>query len=582
MTIDTACSAALVASHEAAAAVCRHECGEALAFGVNMVLTPVTSSRFAMAGMTSPRGRSHTFDKSADGYGRSESCCGIVLGTDGHRLVTVRGSGIRQDGRSASLTAPSGQAQAGLIVAALSDAGTSATAMALVEAHGTGTALGDPIEAGSLVAAVLAERGTEASPIAVGGVKANIGHAEPAAGMTGLLKLSIGLQKAIAAPNAQLRVLNPMANETFQGMSSALAVQVGHLAPGLESIGGVSSFGYSGTIAHAVLHSKPHVSAAAPIPPMAPSTRRSFAWCELVHPFIQLKLSVGSETTSIFRSSTNGALCDLVCDHIVQGRVIFPAVGYLEMARGAASSGGLLGVFFLQPLPIEPAGLLVECALNEGRFDIRSGADENALLDGPLHCAGAYSTIKGWQGVEIASLRAGSSIRGACIGDVYDEFAAAGLQYGPGFRTLVQAWGGRSAGLARLQPRSVLAGTDVHPADLDDALCASALITSNSRSSQGETRLPFAVDAGQLQGAPGDLWAVCAPLNLTATFPHRPWFIANRVLLRAIHSRSLWRCRMPRPALCSSVCMEGVLSRISVDLRCVLYVLTQGRSAIFM
>ena len=93
-------------------------------------------------------------------------------------LAAVLGSAVRQDGRSASLTAPNGQAQQGLLVASLADAGVAAAALALHEAHGTGTALGDPIEAGSLAAAVLTER---EAPLPVGGVKANIGHAEPAA-----------------------------------------------------------------------------------------------------------------------------------------------------------------------------------------------------------------------------------------------------------------------------------------------------------------------------------------------------------------------------------------------------------------
>ena len=117
----------------------------------------------------------------------------------------------------------------------------------LNEAHGTGTALGDPIEAGSLVGAVLSAR---EEALAVGGVKANIGHAEPAAGMTGLLKLALGLRAGEAAPNAQLRVLNPHAGGSLRGVAGALSVQLAAVRMGS---GGVSSFGYSGTIAHAIL-----------------------------------------------------------------------------------------------------------------------------------------------------------------------------------------------------------------------------------------------------------------------------------------------------------------------------------------
>ena len=89
---------------------------------------------------------------------------------------------------------------------------------------------------------------------------------------------------------------------------------------------------------------------------------------------------------------------------------------------------------------------------------------------------------------------------------LYDGFDAAGLQYGPGYRTLVQAWGGAINALARLRARSTHEGTQVHPADLDDALCTSAIVASSR--GDGETRLPFAVDDALLRGAPGELWAV--------------------------------------------------------------------------
>ena len=110
----------------------------------------------------------------------------------------------------------------------------------------------------------------------------------------------------------------------------------------------------------------------------------------------------------------------------------------------------------------------------------------------------------GRQRVEHASLRTLS--RAADVAALYDGFDAVGLQYGPGYRTLVNAWGGPSDALARLRARSTHEGTQVHPADLDDALCTSAAMASSDDS---ETRLPFAVDDALLQGAPGELWAVC-------------------------------------------------------------------------
>merc|ERR1739841_188848 len=105
-----------------------------------MMLTPATSYGFAVAGMTSARGRCHTFDSRADGYVRAEACGSATMGVS-ELAVHVLGSAVRQDGRSASLTAPNGQAQVGLLAA---------SGVAALEAHGTGTALGDPIEAGAV------------------------------------------------------------------------------------------------------------------------------------------------------------------------------------------------------------------------------------------------------------------------------------------------------------------------------------------------------------------------------------------------------------------------------------------------
>ena len=425
-----------------------------------------------------------------------------------------------QDGRSASLTAPSGQAQGGLIMAAVSDAAATADEMTLNEAHGTGTPLGDPIEAGSLVAAVLSLRSEQAAPLALGGVKANIGHAEPAAGMTGLLKLASGLENATAAPNAQMRVLNPMVSGAFRGLSCALAAQPAAIWGATQAMGGVSSFGYSGTIAHAVLCREADApKAKAPARHRSGSKRHAFMWCDAPHPFVQRCMPLESDGAITFRSPAMGALHDLVADHVVLGRIIFPAVGYLEMARAAAATEEALhGVFFLNPLAVETPGLLIECVVSDGRFEVRSGEDDDSLDEAAAHCAGAYASVERWQRVELASVRASSCARGASIGELYDGFKSSGLQYGISFRRLVQGWGGANSGAAKLQARaSSRTAMHAHPADLDDALCASALMDPSAGSAASETRLPFAVDEAQLQKAPGGLWAVVSRQNAEAS-----------------------------------------------------------------
>ena len=147
-SFETACSASLVAGHSAARALRHTECSAHLAAGVNLMLLQASSIGMAVAGMTSVAGRCHTFDRRADGFCRGEGCSAVVVSRISETWhVILRGSAVRQDGRSASLTAPNGQAQQGLLRGALQDASLQAQAISLNEAHGTGTALGDPIEA---------------------------------------------------------------------------------------------------------------------------------------------------------------------------------------------------------------------------------------------------------------------------------------------------------------------------------------------------------------------------------------------------------------------------------------------------
>ena len=257
--------------------------------GVNLMLLPGVGTSFAVAGMTSPRGRCHTFDSRADGYARGEACCAWRCCSRRRGCPPVcrlLGSCVRQDGKSASLTAPNGQAQQALLRAALADAAVLADAVAAGGArHGHGA--GRPDRGRSLAAACSARARRRRSPLALGSVKANAGHAEPAAGVSGLLRLAVGAGARRAAPNAQLRVLNAHVRAALPGDAAALALPVMGLARPSASgaasgeLGGVSSFGYSGTIAHALLRSTPSHAWPRPPPPQPPrlvSRRRAFKW----------------------------------------------------------------------------------------------------------------------------------------------------------------------------------------------------------------------------------------------------------------------------------------------------------------
>ena len=208
----------------------RSECTIALVAGVNIMLVPVVSATFAAAGMTSLRGRSSTFDAGADGYARAEACGTVAMEAmmpDTELTYGLVGGAVRQDGRSASLTAPNGQAQQRLLVAALADSSQDPSALHVNEAHGTGTVLGDPIEAGSLAGAILLASRPADRPLLLGGTKASLGHAEPAAGITGLLALSCQLSTREAVPNAQLREMNVHVQSALGSAACSLSLHVG-------------------------------------------------------------------------------------------------------------------------------------------------------------------------------------------------------------------------------------------------------------------------------------------------------------------------------------------------------------------
>ena len=291
VSVETACSSALAACHVALRALQGGDCIEHLVAGINLILHPSTSAGLAAAGMLSPSCRSHTFDSRADGFARGEGCVAMALqSSESSTAGMLRGSASQQDGKSASLTAPNGQAQQALLRGAQLSAAVSAQNVCYVEAHGTGTALGDPIEAGSVQAAILSDRsrgsgGGRGDPrmsgdprLSLASWKANAGHMEPAAGTAGMLHLQLALDHAFAPPNAQLRVLNPHVHSALRAATCAVPTQQAR-KPGESAIGGVSSFGFSGTIVHAILEaaSTRHESILFPQATI-PLRRRLFSW----------------------------------------------------------------------------------------------------------------------------------------------------------------------------------------------------------------------------------------------------------------------------------------------------------------
>lgn len=264
VTIDTACSASLVALHLACQSLRNGESDLAIAGGVSLVLGPDSGISLSKWGMMAPDGRSKAFDACADGFGRGEGCGVVVLKRladalrDGDRVRAIlRGSAVNQDGRSSTLTAPNGLSQQDVVTAAHENGRVAATDVTFVEAHGTGTALGDPIEVESL-AAVLGAPGPEAPPCALGSVKANIGHLEAAAGIAGIIKTVLALENKVLPPLVHFRSPNP--HIRFEGTRLYVPMEpIPWNSPRGPRFAGVSSFGFSGTNAHVVLEEAPEL-----------------------------------------------------------------------------------------------------------------------------------------------------------------------------------------------------------------------------------------------------------------------------------------------------------------------------------
>jgi hypothetical protein len=337
----------------------------------------------------------------------------------------LAGTAVNQDGRSSSLTAPNGPSQQEVIHAALRSGGLAAWEVGHLQMHGTGTPLGDPIEVGAAAAALLRGAGAggrRAAPLQLSAAKSFMGHAEPAAGIVGLTRLSLILGQSSVDPLLTLTALNP-----YVGAALAAAGQHGPAdraaaprqpapapAPVAAALGGVSAFAFQGTNAHAFV-SKDHAQGAAFCVPTAPvlflraaaAGRARFWVLPPAHPFASSVRIAGGKASgaprgAVFECSLLAPRLALFSDHAVFGRVLFPAAGMLEAALAAgslsveASASGVLsvcGMTISNPLVIavQPAGgaLLLRCAVDPaaGTFAL---AHADRAAD---NAAGAYSVV---------------------------------------------------------------------------------------------------------------------------------------------------------------------------------------------
>ncbi|MDT0543553.1 type I polyketide synthase [Streptomyces sp. DSM 41529] len=359
VTVDTACSASLVALHWAARALRSGECSLALAGGVAVMANPGPFLAFNAQGGLAADGRCKAFSESADGTGWAEGAGLIALERlsdarrNGHEVVAVlRGSAVNQDGASNGLTAPNGPSQQRVIRQALADAGLSAADVDAVEGHGTGTPLGDPIEAQALLA-TYGRRPAEAPPVWLGSVKSNFGHAQAAAGIAGVIKMAMALRHGMLPRT--LHVDAPSSHVDWStGAVRLLTEPVPWPGGDRSRRAGISSFGISGTNAHVILEEAP---APAPAPERGPgdvttASDRPAPWF------------VSGATEEALRAQTDRLLRHLehhpglrpldVAYSLVTSRsalehrvaLLATGDGVAELARGTARGGGRTAFLF--------------------------------------------------------------------------------------------------------------------------------------------------------------------------------------------------------------------------------------------
>jgi len=290
LTLDTACSASLVALHHACQAIRHGEVSAALVGGVNMLLHPLPFVGFSRASMLSEGAQCRSFDARGDGYGRSEG--GVVLFLksleqallDGDPVqAVIIGSGVNTDGRNEGMTLPRQETQALLVQRTMGEAGVDPGRYVYLEAHGTGTAAGDPVETRALGEAI-GKRRAPGNPLPIGSVKTNLGHLEGASGLVGVAKSIAVLRRRVIPPSLFPEIPNPELK--LDELNLDVIREMTPFPPsGEAALVGVNSFGFGGANAHILLEEyrvgAPSLVSVPSLPPLLFSARSEAALREL-------------------------------------------------------------------------------------------------------------------------------------------------------------------------------------------------------------------------------------------------------------------------------------------------------------
>ncbi|HEX6289175.1 MAG TPA: SDR family NAD(P)-dependent oxidoreductase [Herpetosiphonaceae bacterium] len=274
ITLQTACSTALVAVHLACQNLLSYQCDMALAGGVSVRVPQYDGYWYQEGGIMSPDGHCRAFDERAQGTVFGSGVGIVVLKRldeaikDGDTIhAIIRGSAVNNDGAlKVGFTAPGVDGQMAVIAMAQRSAGVDPATISYVEAHGTATPVGDPIEVSALTQ-VFRSRTEKKHYCALGSVKTNIGHANTAAGIAGLIKTVLALKHGVIPPSLHFERPNPkidFENSPFFVNTELREWQSDGDTPRRAAL---NSFGVGGTNAHAVLEEAPLVEPSGPSRP---------------------------------------------------------------------------------------------------------------------------------------------------------------------------------------------------------------------------------------------------------------------------------------------------------------------------
>ncbi len=263
MVVDTACSSSLVTIHLACEALKKGECELAIAGGINLLLTPTPYIYLSNAGALSTSGISRVFDAKADGLVPGEGA-GLVLLKPLKKalkdkdkvLAVIKASAINNDGHSIGVMAPNPDGQREVIESLYVKSGINPRDIQYIEAHGTGTKIGDPSEVRALSNA-FKRWNPESNSMAIGSVKANIGHLLNGAGIASFIKIILAINNKIMPPNVNLDELNPSIKFDKTPFYTMLEAKNWEVEEGKMRKAAVNSFGFGGTNCHMVLEEAP-------------------------------------------------------------------------------------------------------------------------------------------------------------------------------------------------------------------------------------------------------------------------------------------------------------------------------------